>query len=77
MRPILERVLRGDVPDLFRATFTVGDLAAPLPSPLVCDVGSLTITDTENKLSIVGGQLVCAAATAPSGRFRRWQPVWC
>lgn len=38
--------------------------AAPLTSPMTCDVGTLVVTDTENKLSISGGQLVCAGGKA-------------
>ncbi len=52
---------------LFHARFSdLGDLAAPLPSPLPCDVGSLTVTDTENKLSIANGALACAGGKASS-----------
>lgn len=45
---------------LFRATFGGGDQAAPLPSPLgapAVEIGSLTITDTGNNVSISGGVL--------------------
>lgn len=47
----------------FKATFSLAD-AAPLVSPQLCDVGSLVITDTEDKLSISGGQLVYAGGKA-------------
>lgn len=47
----------------FKAEFATAD-AAPIADPLLCDVGSLDVTDTENKFSVAGGELVCAGGKA-------------
>jgi hypothetical protein len=48
---------------LFLARFGI-NRAAPLGTPFACDVGSLVVVDTENKLSVSGGSLVCAGGKA-------------
>jgi hypothetical protein len=72
--PRLVTVLRGagqpwiEKNALLYDTFTTDD-AAPITSPRTCEPGPglLAVTDTENKLSLSGGNLVCAGGkTSPA-----------
>lgn len=56
---------------LLRAEFNT-DIAAPLPSPLAVDVGSLTVVDTNNKLSVSSGAAQFATGGATAGDPGVW-----
>lgn len=67
MFPLIYGILaqQGGIEFLLFDTFTTDD-AAPVTSPRTCEPGpgTLTLTDTGNKLSISGGSLVIAGATS-------------
>lgn len=59
---------------LLRATFNTDD-AAPVANPLLCDIGSLAVTDTANHLSVASGSFVADGGESAWGNPGAWDSV--